>query len=352
TVTSIGNSAFYGCTGLSSLIIGNSVTRIGNWAFSGCSGLKKAAYPNTLKNPFVNDSGIAYNPEGAIIEEGWIYGPDKAEIRFAPYDLEGEYIIPDSVTSIGNKAFEGCDGLTSIVALSSTPPTMQDNSFEQLYDKINLSIPQEATTNYLLTNWALFTNLHLGDTGQEVSTYNDGVLNYRLIPAVSKEDNNLAVIISGDYSGEISIPERFTDDRDAANPTRYYIESIGYKAFSGGSVSKIEFNSRINLEYIGDYAFSDCWNLSNIILPETVKTLGEYAFNNCTSLDQITIPKDIIEIKKGTFYNCYRLLDIKLNSMLERIGDKAFAIDENNYSENRKANDLKIPATLRYIGDD
>ena len=114
TVTEIGASAFSGCSDLTSVIIPGSVTSIGDNAFNGCTGLVKSAYPNTLDNPFSKGIAVAYNPDGAIVEDGWVFGPEKSAIRFAPYTLEGEYVIPNSVETIGEAAFKGCNALTSV----------------------------------------------------------------------------------------------------------------------------------------------------------------------------------------------------------------------------------------------
>ena len=89
-VTSIDDWAFDGCSGLTSVTIGNSVTEIGNSAFSGCSGLTSVTIPNSV-------TSIGFR---------------------AFYDCSGltSVTIPNSVTSIGNYAFNGCSGLTRIDA--------------------------------------------------------------------------------------------------------------------------------------------------------------------------------------------------------------------------------------------
>ena len=88
TVEEIGESAFFGCKGLTSVVIPNSVTSIGKSAFSGCSGLTSVEIPNSVTSiedfAFCGCSGLT--------------------------SVE----IPNSVTSIGNSAFNGCTGLTSV----------------------------------------------------------------------------------------------------------------------------------------------------------------------------------------------------------------------------------------------
>ncbi len=88
SVTSIEFGAFRYCSGLTSVIIPNSVNSIGEWAFNGCSGLKKGAYPSTVSNPFGYPcAAVEYPAEGAIIEDGCVWGPDKSALYFVPLDV-------------------------------------------------------------------------------------------------------------------------------------------------------------------------------------------------------------------------------------------------------------------------
>uniref|UniRef100_UPI0040295491 leucine-rich repeat domain-containing protein n=1 Tax=Candidatus Limisoma sp. TaxID=3076476 RepID=UPI0040295491 len=103
SVTSIGESAFSGCSGLTELTLPNSVTSIGNYAFSDCSGLEKITVDRGNKR---YDSWGNCN---SIIETGTntlIVGCKNS-------------VIPNSVTSIGDCAFYGCTGLTELILPNS-----------------------------------------------------------------------------------------------------------------------------------------------------------------------------------------------------------------------------------------
>ena len=346
-VTSISSNAFCLCTNLTSVIIGSSVTSIGISPFSSCTNLKKSAYPSGLYNPFSYGLAIEYPREGAIIEDGSIYGPEKKAIYFAPFSLEGEYVIPESVTSIDSKAFNLCSGITSVKATNMTPPVMPEDAFDGLYDTALLSVPEGASRNYLATTWFMFKNIRIGDSGEAPDTYETGNLKYVLIPGKTDGENNLAVVIPGNYSSltEITIPERFTVNENGET-TRYFVDAIGYKAFNGCSnLATVTFNSRNTAKTIGEYAFAET-KISTITLPETVESIGNYAFSNCASLSSIEIPGSVRTIGDHAFYETSALKEITFNEGLESIGKYAFALSTDKFY-----GPIYIPSTLKKVGE-
>ena len=124
SVTSIGDHAFSGCDSLSEIVIPSGVTSIGNYAFSGCSSLKYISIPKSViglnGNPFVEWEGkLECLSPNFVYEDDILFNKDKSRIiSFRNQNVES-YVIPSSVTSIGDWAFSNCDSLSEIVIPSS-----------------------------------------------------------------------------------------------------------------------------------------------------------------------------------------------------------------------------------------
>ena len=144
SVTSIGGNAFEGCSGLTELILPNSVTSIGNAAFFGCSSLTELILPNNVTS--IGDSAF----EGC---SGLT-----------------ELTLPDSVASIGDGAFICCSDLSKITSLAEIPPVCGSGVFDRV-NKTNceLIVPIVSVTAYKQAEvWNEFSNIR-GFSGVEVT---------------------------------------------------------------------------------------------------------------------------------------------------------------------------------------
>ena len=229
SVTSIGKGAFSSCDSLSDIVIPSSVTSVGDWAFFTCFSLKYISIPKSViclnGNPFAGWNGkLECLSPNFVYEDDILFNKDKSRIiSFRNQNIES-YVIPSSVTSIGDLAFYSCRSLSEIVIPSSVT-SIGDLAFYDCDSLSEIVIPSSVTS--------------IGDSA-----------------------------FSGCRSlSKIVFPSSVT--------------SIGDWAFSFcRSLSKIVIPSSVTS--IGKCAFSSCYSLSEIVIPSSVTSIGDSAFYNCS----------------------------------------------------------------------
>ena len=147
SVTTIGVYAFHRCESLESVTIPDSVTMIGDYTFFGCHSLTSITIPDSVtaigESAFVRCSSLQEFKGKFASEDGRCLIIDGMLNSFAPAGLT-EYTIPDSVTSIGNYAFEGCTSLTS-VTIPNNVTTIGEWAFSGCSSLISVTIPDSVT---------------------------------------------------------------------------------------------------------------------------------------------------------------------------------------------------------------
>ena len=150
SITSIGEGAFGGCGFLSSIVIPDSVTNIGNGAFNNCASLQYLSIPKSViclnGNPFADWNGrLECLSPNFIYEDDVLFCKGKSKIiSFRNKNIES-YVIPSSVTSIGDWAFYGCDSLSEVVIPSSVT-SIGDRAFKDCGSLSSIVIPDSVTS--------------------------------------------------------------------------------------------------------------------------------------------------------------------------------------------------------------
>ena len=294
SVTSIGDRAFHWCLSLSDFVIPASVTSIGDRAFEDCSSLKYISIPKSViglnGNPFAEWNGkLECLSPNFVYEDDILFNKDKSRIISFRNQNIRSYVIPSSVTSIGDYAFWYCDSLSEIVIPSSVT-SIGDYAFSDCCSLSEIVIPSSVTS--------------IGDSAFSFC----GSLSEIVIPSSVTSIGDSA--FSHCYSlSEIVIPSSVT--------------SIGDNAFYGcDSLSEIVIPSSVTS--ICDSAFSDCCSLSEIVIPSSVTSIGKYAFYGCDSLSEIVIPSSVISIGDSAFYKCKFPDNLELE-LISRFGYKIFS---------------------------
>ena len=316
-VTSIGERAFSSCRGLTSVTIPNSVTSIGNYAFSSCSGLTSITIPNSVTS--IGDDAFEYCRGLTSVT----IPNSVTSIGYGAFDdCTGltSVTIGNSVTSIGSVAFSGCIGLTSIVVENGNSVYDSRSNCNALIETatntlivgcMNTNIPNSVTSigERAFYECSSLTSINVASDNSNYCSL-DGVL--------FNKDKTTLIQYPGGKQGAYTIPNSVTNIGDlafsgcsglASVTIGNSVTSIGSVAFSGCSgLTSVTIPNSVTS--IGKQAFYECSSLTSVTIPNSVTSIGYGAFYYCSGLTSVTIPNSVTRIGYDAFRSCSGLTSV------------------------------------------
>ena len=277
-ITEIGNYAFYHCYSLESVEIPSSVEIIGEGAFFSCDSLVSVEIPSSVE----------------------IIG----ERAFEGCSSLAEVLIPQGVTTISDSAFKECSSLNN-VRLPNSVKTIGDCAFDCCDRLTNITIPNSVVTigKYAFNSCEKLEKVHIGN----------GVTN--IGDSAFSECGSLTDITVDTLNKNYQSIDGNLYTKDGTKLVQY---AIGKKDTS--------FQIPYGVNYVGDWALSDCENLTSLDIPDSVITIGIGAFCLCKNLESVTMPDSIIIILDSAFYGCTKLANVTIPSSVTTIENSAFYV--------------------------
>ena len=350
----IGEWAFAFCNSLTIINIPNSVTTIGNSAFLGCDSLTSITIPSSvvtiIGNPFYHWHGNLYNESEAFIyEHDVLFNKNKTTLIAYGADVlyiakETNYTIPNSVTTIGEGAFCGCDSFTNI-NIPNSVTTIGKFAFSDCDSLTSINIPNSVTT---IGDWAFsgchsLTSINISNS---VTTIGNGAFSHcDSLTSITIPSSVVTIIGNPFYHWHGNLyneSEAFIYEHDVLfNKNKTTL--IAYGADVLYIAKETNYTIPNSVTTIGDHAFSGCYFLTSINIPNSVTTIGKGAFSGCSSLTSINIPNSVTTIGKDAFAYCASLTNINIPNSVTKIGECAFGGCESLTS-------INIPNSVTTIG--
>ncbi len=272
-ITVLKKNTFAFCTSLESVTLPEGLTTIDEDAFRSCTSLETINWPDSLRNL-----------------EMW---------AFTGCSKLPAVQLNDNMEVIKSCAFQGCTSLTE-VTLPPNLKTFEPAAFAECTCKINVHNMQECIDLLIYKEkypkYTFTVNL-ISDTGETVQIFEDENFRY----AVTDSTNSTVQLLGlknadKQYSGKLEISANAT-----CNGTEYKVTSIGNNAFE-------------------DYA-----QISEIVLPDTLDALGTRAFYGCKALEEVLLPENLTMIGNNAFARCEKLAKVTWPDHLQTIGSYAFS---------------------------
>ena len=242
------------------------------------------------KTPAPYDITIPTELNGLTVTDLGDYSFATEENGSPLYDIHHHNIhsvtIPESVTSIGQSAFESCFSLDSLI-IKDAATSIGESAFDGCSHLTTLSLGKNITT--------------IGDYAFQGCSYLTNVTIPQSVTSIGRQAFYLTDLNTLTIKGPI--------------------KSMGYAAFAG-CTNLTSLSLYDGIQTIGEGAFINSISLEAVTIPQSVTSIGAYAFANCSNLRTITIPEKVTTIESDTFTGCSNLESITLPAGLKSFQDK------------------------------
>ena len=328
----ISSRAFYNNATLESITIGENITSLGERAFADCSSLKTIKFETTKLNSVQTLAFAGCSINCVTFAEGTTNIPANL-FNGAGFESGSSVEIPEDVTDIGNYAFNEAKNLSNITFAGNKVTRIGTYAFCQTGIE-EISIPTSVKKIESRAFWKCSNLLGIVIPSNVTSLGERAFADCSGLKTVKFETTKLNSVQTLAFAG-CSI-NSVTFAEGTINIPANLFNGAGFE--SGSSVEIPE-----GVTDIGNYAFNEAKNLSNITFAgNKVTRIGIYAFCQ-TGIEEISIPTSVKKIESRAFMNCINLLEIVVPSSVTSIGESAFA----GCSSLTKA---VIPASVKTIG--
>lgn len=242
-------------------------------------------------------------PETLTIPESIATYPVTKIEEYAFYNTSiKKLVLPEGLKTIGTRAFQKCYDLVEI-EFSSTIESIEQSAFGICPSLLTMTIPKE-NKNYSIVDGVLYSR--------------DKNTLVKYPTASTKEEYSILKSVTRIEEGAFSLAKNLTY---VEFPEKLAI--IESEAFSGCIKLQITFTP--NITRIGNYAFADCYALTEVILPESLTLLGEGAFSACEGVVSVVIPKGVARIPFAAFGSNTSLEEVVFLGAPSTIEDMSFS---------------------------